>query len=123
METIGTRYVKMEHMNHHDSMYAGTAADWLCEFAFMGLAKAIGRQDGFVMSRIMEIQFVKPILLGTLLDFRYEVAHYGRTSFEGELEAGDLLFEERIFLKARFLFVNIDEQGDKCPHGLAGSRN
>lgn len=119
MKTITHRYVRMEQMNHHGSLYGGTLTDWMTEAAFLGIAKEIGRKDHVVMRAVQELQFLLPVELGAILDLRYEIVKVGNSSLDVAVEAVDLFEKEKCYCTCRVSFVNTGEDGRSCPHGFS----
>ncbi len=118
MKTINHRYVRMEQMNHHDSLYSGVLTDWMSEAAFFGVARTLGRRDHVVMCAIQDFRFVAPAELGTILTLRYELAKVGRTSLTIAVEARDMLNPDILYSTCQVVFVNTDENGKSAPHGI-----
>lgn len=119
MEIATRRFVRPEHMNHHQSMYAGCISEWITEASFVAAAKTFGRTDHMVLAGIKEIQVVKPVRSGTVLELQYEVKKYGTTSVEFYIEGTDFLTQDKHF-QGSVVFVAVDAEGRKTPHGLTG---
>ena len=118
MKTITHRYVKMEDMNHHGSIYANTLTSWMLDAAFFGIVDVLGRQDHVVMAGIQDFRFVRPAELGAILELRYELAKAGTSSLGIKVEARDKLDPEKIYSTCLVTFVNTDETGKSAPHGI-----
>lgn len=119
MNVITRRYVRMEQMNHHGSLYAGTLTDWMTEAAFFGIAKAIGRKDHIVMCAVQDFRFLSPVELGAILEFRYAVVRVGKSSLTVAVEAVDMFEPGKQYAACQVSFVNTGEDGKSCPHGYA----
>ncbi|MCM1244649.1 MAG: hypothetical protein NC293_03285 [Roseburia sp.] len=122
METATRRFVRPEHMNHHQSLYAGYISEWITEAAFVAVAKLLGRTDHVVLAGINEIRVVKPVRSGTVLELQYEVKKYGTTSVEFFVTGSDLLTGGKHFYGS-VVFVTVDDEGNKTPHGLDDTKS
>ncbi len=118
MKIINHRYVRMEQMNHHGSLYSGVLTDWMTEAAFFGAAQTLNRRDNMVMCAVQDFRFISPVSLGDILHFEYELVKVGRTSLTIAVEARDMLNPKTLFASCQVVFVNTDEQGKSAPHGL-----
>lgn len=118
MKTITHRYVRMEQMNHHGSLYGGTLSDWMTEAAFLGIARELGRKDHIVMRSVVELQFLQAVELGAILNLRYEIVKVGTSSLTVAVEVVDLFEEGKRYASCQVSFVNTGEDGRSCPHGL-----
>lgn len=117
MKIATRRFVRPEHMNHHQSLYAGYISEWITEASFIAVAKTLGRTDHVVLAGIKEIRVIKPVRSGTVLELQYEVAKIGTTSVEYYIEGMDFLTHDRHF-RGSVVFVTVDDEGNKVPHAL-----
>lgn len=118
MKTITHRYVKMEDMNHHGSLYANTLASWMLDAAFFGVVEVLGRQDHVVMAGVQELCFLRPVELGAVLELRYALVKAGTSSLTIKVEARDKLDPEKGYGTCLVTFVNTDDEGKSAPHGI-----
>lgn len=116
MELATRHFVRPEAHNHHDTVYAGRLADWLTEAAMIGVTKALGRNDHVVLAALKEVQ-IRPVTAGAILEFAYEIVHLGTTSMEVAVAVKDMLSGVR-HAKGSAVFVTVDKDGRKVPHGL-----
>lgn len=115
---IATRhFVRPEHMNHHNSLYAGYISEWITEAAFIGMAEVMGRTSHFVLAAVREIHVTKSVYTGSILELEYEVKKIGTTSVELTVEGKDFLSGD-IHCKGSVVFVTVDDEGKKLPHGI-----
>ncbi len=121
MKIISHRYVRMEQMNHHGSLYSGVLTDWMTETAFFGAVQTLGRRDHFVMCAVQDFRFAAPVELGTVLSLQYELTKVGRTSLTIAVEARDMLSPDILYSSCQVVFVNTDENGKSAPHGISQS--
>ncbi|MBK5247050.1 MAG: acyl-CoA thioesterase, partial [Peptostreptococcaceae bacterium] len=79
-EYNGSHLVKSEDLNHHGTLFAGRAAEWLVEGAFVAAAAEHGRPQDILCVNIHGFVFKKPIAKGTILTLKSKVAKVGKTS-------------------------------------------
>lgn len=118
MQIATRRFVRPEFLNHHETLYAGYISEWLTEAAMIGITEVMGATQGVVLAAIREVQVVKPVVAGVILELQYRAEKYGTTSVEIKVEGLDFLTGERYF-DGSAVFVSVDEQGHKKPHGLS----
>ncbi len=116
--TLATRHlIRPEHMNHHGCLYAGILSEWMTEASFVGLAAVLGRTGGVVLAAMKELSIFRSMYSGTILELNYRVTALGTTSITLEITGRDFLTGEDD-CRAVFVYVTVDEQGKKIPHGL-----
>lgn len=122
MELATRQFVRPDAHNHHETVYAGRLADWFTEAAMIGVTKEIGKNENVVLAALKEIRIIKPMKAGMILEFLYETGHLGTTSIEIMVTVRDMLTkEEHAYGSA--IFVTVDDNGKKAPHGLRGTDN
>ncbi len=117
MQIATRRFVRPEFLNHHQTLYAGYISEWVTEASMIGITGILGRTDCVVLAAIREIRVVKPIVAGVILEIQYEPGKYGTTSVEIKCEGRDFLTKEQYFTGSA-VFVTVDSEGRKKPHGL-----
>lgn len=117
MEVATRRFVRPEFMNHHQSLYAGYISEWATEAAMIGITQVLGRTDHVVLAALKELTVVRKVESGSIVELRYEVKSYGTTSVEISVEGIDLLSKANYFYGSA-VFVTVDDEGNKTPHGL-----
>lgn len=118
MEIATRRFVRPEFMNHHQSLYAGYISEWATEAAMIGITQTLGRTDHVVMAALKDLTVVQKVCSGSIVELRYEVKRYGTTSVEIFVEGIDLLSKVKYFYGSA-IFVTVDDEGKKTPHGMA----
>lgn len=118
MELATRHFVRPEAHNHHETVYAGRLADWLTEAAMIGVTKLLGRNDHVVLAALKEVRITKPVTAGTILEFEYAAVHLGTTSIEIAVSVKDMLTGIG-HARGSAVFVTVDEEGRKTPHGLS----
>lgn len=117
MEIATRHFVRPEYMNHHNSLYAGYISEWITEAAFIGMAKVMGHTSHFVLAAVRGINVTRPVYTGSILELGYEVKYIGSTSVELAVEGRDFLSGD-MHCGGCVVFVNVDDEGKKAPHGL-----
>lgn len=119
MKLATRRFVRPEYMNHHQSLYAGYLSEWVTEAAFIGIAGTLGRTDHVVLASIKEVNIVKPVYSGMILEMQWEMERVGTTSIELHILGQEYLTGNK-HCEGRVIFVTVDDEGNKAPHGLTG---
>lgn len=117
MEIATRRFVRPEFMNHHQSLYAGYISEWMTEAAMIGITKVLRRTDHVVMAALKDLTVARKVYSGSIVELQYEVKNYGTTSVEIFVEGTDMLSGEKYFYGSA-IFVTVDDEGKKTPHGL-----
>lgn len=117
MNSVTRHQIRPEHLNHHGTLYAGQITDWLTEAAFIRTAQVRGRTDHIVMAGANQIRLLRPMVPGEILDLGAEVVRLGTTSIVLQVEGRELL-SGVLCCEGEFVFVTVDDEGRKCPHGL-----
>ena len=73
-ESITTRLVKCEDLNHHGSLFAGRTAEWFVESGFIAVANYL-EIDRLVCVKMHGIQFNKDINAGDIITFNSKVVY------------------------------------------------
>lgn len=102
--------------NHYDTLFGGTAMQYMDEVAFI-TATRFSRQRMVTVSSD-RIDFTKPIPAGTIVELVGTVIHLGRTSLKVKVD----IFIEEMYSYSRekavsgvFTFVAIDEYKNPIP--------
>lgn len=116
-EYFNSRLVKSEELNHHGTLFAGRAAEWFVESAFIAAASTLGDPKNVVCLNIHGLLFRHPVNKGEIAKFSSRVAHLGKTSIvvytKMETELTKLTPVDGFIT-----FISVDEDGNKIPHGL-----
>lgn len=111
------RLIKSEDLNHHGTLFAGRMAEWFVEGSFVAAAVAVGNPDNIVCLKVHGMRFNIPAQKGDILEITAKVVNVGTTSLTVynrtlSTKTGKVLVEGFV------TFVNVDENGNKKPHGL-----
>ncbi len=117
MQIATRRFVRPEFMNHHQTLYAGTISEWLTEAAMIGVTAVMGGTEHVVLAAIREIWVKKPVTVGMILELQYAAVEIGTTSVEIHIEGRDFL-THTLHFSGSAVFVSVDDDGRKKPHGL-----
>ncbi len=96
--------------NHYDTLFGGTAMQWMDEVAFI-TATRFSRQRMVTVSSD-RIDFKKPIPAGTIVELIGTITHVGNTSLKVQV---DIIIEQMYSehrehaITGQFTFVAIDE--------------
>ena len=113
MKVATRHFVRPEFMNHHQTLYAGYISEWVTEAAMIGVTEKLGTNEHVVLAALK-----KEVVSGMILQLDYEVSKIGVTSIEILVEGKNFLTGES-HLTGRAVFVTVDENGKKRPHGLS----
>ncbi len=119
MRTYETMHlVKNEDLNHHGTLFAARAADWLVEAGFAAAACEHGSTDEVVMRNLQNMSFQKPVQKGTALHFTGRVVYTGTTSLMVAVTAKDAMSGEQ-FIEGYITFVTVEAgAGKKMAHSI-----
>ena len=117
MELATRKFVRPEHLNHHQTLYAGYISECMTEAAFIALACTLGHTDHVVLAAMNEIRITKPTKAGEIVELFWEVSHVGTTSVEFGIVGKNMLNQENRF-SGKIVFVTVDDEGKKTPHHL-----
>jgi acyl-CoA hydrolase len=140
-ETVTHELVKSADLNHHQTLFAGRAAEWLVAAGFVTAAAVLGSTSTVCVS-VDAVRFRAPVRAGQILVMRGRPALAGRTSLTvyvyaellgasaaaalAEAAPGGSSSAEteptpapaRPLLEGFIRFVKVDEAGRAVAHGL-----
>ncbi len=109
-KTVITKAVFPETTNHHDTLFGGTAMQWMDEVSFIAASRFSRKRIVTVSSD--KIDFKHPVPAGTIVELTARVVEVGRTSLKVEV---NMLVEslyadgQEKAITGNFTFVAIDE--------------
>jgi len=110
--------VKSEDLNHHGTLYAGRAAEWLVESGFVAAAAGHGQPQDIVCINVHGFVFKIPVQRGTILTMSSRIARVGRSSITVYVKAVNEITQTK-YLDSFLTFVCLDPGTDKAmPHGI-----
>ena len=75
-----THMVRPEHLNHHENLYAGRAAEWMMEASFVAINLEYGIPDGILYKNTHSFEFNKSIYPGDIISYETMIVRLGRSS-------------------------------------------
>lgn len=110
--------VKSEDLNHHGTLFAARAAEWLIEAGFAAAACEHGNPDEIVLRNLQNMSFSRPIKKGSVVKFTGRVVDVGATSFMVAVSVTDAISGKEA-VEGFITFVTIDSvTGSKKPHHI-----
>lgn len=110
--------VKAEDLNHHGTLFAARAAEWLIEAGFAVAACEHGNPDEVVLRNLQNMSFSRPITKGSVVKFTGRVVDVGTTSFMVAVTVADAISGEKA-VEGFITFVSIDAvTGNKKSHNI-----
>lgn len=109
-QTRVTKAVFPDRTNHHDTLFGGTALQWMDEVSFIA-ATRFSRQNIVTVSSD-KIDFKQPVPAGSVVELIADVIEVGRTSLKVRVD----MFVEDLYkdgcikaITGNFSFVALDE--------------
>ncbi len=112
------RLIKSEDLNHHGTLFAGRAAEWLVEAAFIEANVYYKNPEGLVCLKIHGMKFSKPAKKGDIINIESHLAYAGKTSLMVYTRIYDMLEASKTLVEGFVTFVSVDENGNKKPHNI-----
>lgn len=112
MTSESTLLVRPEHLNHHGYLFGGRLLEWLDEQAYIAAISRLKPEANLVTVAIDKVEFKVSVVQGSLLLFRSNVVHAGRTSVtvltQVFKKAGE---NEELIFRAYVTFVCLNAKG------------
>ena len=115
-QTRVTKAIFPDRTNHHDTLFGGTALQWMDEISFIA-ATRFSRQNIVTVSSD-KIDFKHPVPAGSVVELIANVVEVGRTSLKVRVD----MFVESLYedgsikaITGLFSFVAIDEHKKPTP--------
>ena len=115
-QTRVTKAIFPDRTNHHDTLFGGTALQWMDEVSFIA-ATRFSRQNIVTVSSD-KIDFKQPVPAGSVVELIANVVEVGRTSLKVKVD----MFVENLYedgskkaITGSFSFVAIDEHKKPTP--------
>jgi acyl-CoA hydrolase len=112
MPSESTLLVRPEHLNHHGYLFGGRLLEWLDEQAYIAAMAQCKTDANLVTVAIDQVEFKVSVRQGSMLRFRSDVVHVGRTSLSVFTEV--LLLRDgapHVIFSAYVSFVCLNAQG------------
>ena len=115
MNTITTHHlVRSGDLNHHNSLYAGRAADWFIEAGYMAVEQYLPSSN-VVCAKIEETTFFKSIYSGETVRIESEVVY---TTGSRLVSYGATYVGEEQRAEGFITFAHVGEDGHSEGHGI-----
>lgn len=108
--TITTKAVFPGEANHYDTLFGGTALQWMDEIAFIAATRFSRKKVVTVSSD--KVNFKVPIPTGSIVELDAQIVRVGNTSVEVSVDVWKegMFQEERILaLKGNFILVAVEK--------------
>lgn len=115
--TRTSHLVKYEDLNHHRTLFAGRAAEWLIEACFIAAARASGKPEDVVCAQVYGMSFKRPANRGDLVEITSQIGFVGKKSMTVVARA-TLNGETDPVVSCVATFVTVNEEGKTYPHGV-----
>ncbi len=110
--------IKSEDLNHHGTLFAGKAAEWFVEAAFIEANIHHRNPEGLVCLKIHGMKFSKPARKGDIVNIETALAYVGKTSIMIYTRIYNMLKPSETMVEGFVTFVSVDENGNKKPHNI-----
>lgn len=110
------KWVKPNDLNQHGALFGGRLMEWVDEDGAIFAAMQIGTVE-LVTRHISEIGFVSAATRSDLLELRYRVEAFGRTSVTLSCRVENLITGAEILRLEKIVFVAVSPEGRPVPHG------
>lgn len=104
--------------NHYDTLFGGTALQWMDEVAFIAATRFTREKVVTVSSD--KVNFKMPIPAGSIVELDAQIVRVGNTSLEVQVDVyrEDMYEENRVLaLHGNFVFVSIEKIKEKVNVG------
>jgi acyl-CoA hydrolase len=97
--------------NHHGTLYAGSLLRLALEAGYATAWRHCGPETNLVLRRVLNLECVRPVPVGTLIEIRGAVLHRARAYLVTGLLGAPLEPGQRPWLEALLGFAQINEAG------------
>jgi acyl-CoA hydrolase len=97
--------------NHHGTLYAGSLLRLALEAGYATAWRHCGPQANLVLRRVLNLECLRPVPTGTVIEIQGAVLHRARAYLVTGLLGTPLASGERPWLEALLGFAQVDESG------------
>jgi acyl-CoA hydrolase len=97
--------------NHHGTLYAGTLLRLALEAGYATAWKCVGTEANLVLRRVLNLECLRPVPVGTVIEIEGAVLHRTRTYLVTGLVGAPFKSGEGPWLEALLGFAQVDEAG------------
>jgi acyl-CoA hydrolase len=109
--TLYHRLILPAEANHHGTLYAGSLLRLALEAAYATAYKYIGPQANLVLRRVLNLECLHPVPVGTVIEIEGAVLHRAQAYLITGLLGTPLKAGEGPWLEALLGFTQVDEAG------------
>ena len=110
-ETLTHRLILPRDANHHGTLYAGSLLRITLEAAYATAWRHIGPQANLVLRRVLNLECLRPVPVGTVIEIAGAVLHRAQAYLVAGLGGTPLAPGEGPWLEALLGFAQVDETG------------
>jgi acyl-CoA hydrolase len=117
--TLYHRLVLPADANHHGTLYAGSLLRMALEAGYATAWKHVGTQANLVLRRVLNLECLRPVPVGTVIEIEGAVLHRSQAYLVTGLLGSPLEPGQGPWLEALLGFAQVDEAGkvDALPDG------
>jgi acyl-CoA hydrolase len=109
--TLSHRLIVAADANHHGTLYAGSLLRIALEAAYATAWRHIGTQANVVLRRVLNMECLRPVPMGTVVELQGVVMHLSRAYIVIGLIGTPLSAEDGPWLEALMGFAQVDDGG------------
>lgn len=119
--TLHHRLILPADSNHHGTLYAGSLLRMALEAGYATAWRHCGPQANLVLRRVLNLECLRPVTVGTVIEIRGAVLHRARAYLVTGLVGAPLEPGTSPWLEALIGFAQVDETGrpDALPESEA----
>lgn len=113
------RLILPSDANHHGTLYAGTLLRLALEAGYATAWKHVGTDANLVLRRVLNLECLRPVPVGTVIEIEGAVLHRTRAYLVTGLLGTPLKSGDGPWLEALLGFAQVDDAGkvDALPNG------
>jgi len=118
-QTLYHRLILPGDSNHKDTLYAGSLLRLALEAGYATAWKHVGPQANLVLRRVLNLECLRPVPVGTVIEIEGAVVHRSQAYLVTGLIGTPLAAGQGPWLEALLGFAQVDDQGrpDALPEG------
>jgi len=117
MKFYTRKLIKPGELNANNTLFGGVLLKWIDEEAGIYAMTKLGTQK-VVTKYMSEIDFINTAKQGDVIEIGLAFTSVGVSSISFKCEVRNVFNKESIITIEKIVFVNVDQQGNSCPHNL-----
>ncbi len=109
--TLSHRLILPTDSNHHGTLYAGSLLRLTLEAGYATAYRHIGQDANIVLRRVLNLECLRPVPVGTVIEIQGLVLHRTQTYLVAGLVGSPLSPEQGPWMEALLGFAQVDEDG------------